>query len=167
MTDLIEKQTIEITKDFTDFEAIRWVTGVIDCKHSDERTHFLIAEEKRIVGTNGYSLHIASVAIPPGSYDVVRRTQKVVELQKVESDRYPLDIDSVFPQTEPTAVLELDNSDHYTRVIRAMDESVTLNYKYFQDADQWMDKAFIYEPGNPVVLENHHSKALIMPRKMN
>lgn len=167
MTIIIQKQKYGNEE----FEGFLWAIKAIS---KDEKycLQYLNVTKNHIIGCDGSRLHYFRLKhdYPPGMYEVVSKDKKSIVLNPVTEGKYPNA--AIVARVKRGVRLSLCHNpkirgESYTRVVRSMDEGVTLDLDYFEDAiteGQW--RVTIQPNRGPIRFRNYNKVAIIMPIRM-
>jgi DNA polymerase III sliding clamp (beta) subunit (PCNA family) len=127
-------------------------------------------EVSRVAGTDGHRAHWAELfnVYAPGCYEFVKKSKTKIILRKVDA-QFP-DYRCCIPagageeiQVEPGAAA----FRAYTRLVRAMSEDMTLDYKYFSEAVLFADTITIMpDKMHPLKFAGNGTGAIVMPHRV-
>ena len=106
-----------------------------------------------------------------GVYKVIKKTKSQVILMKTERNgsEFP-DCEKVWPNCDEAVVIEDCKKEFifkaYANIVRALDETRTLNFNYLQDVLVDNFTACVGGPDVPIIFKNETMFALIMPMQM-
>jgi hypothetical protein len=162
----------------TDKLEIERVLYVIAAVSTDKHVHQPLrtlciepeGEVSRVVGTDGHRAHWAELlnVYTPGCYEVVKKSKTEIVLRKVDAE-FP-NYRRCIPagagqeiQVQPGAPA----FRAYTRLVRAMSEDMTLDYKCFCEAVQLASTITVMpDKFQPVKFAGNGTGAVVMPCKM-
>lgn len=164
---------IEKLKDKKQFEAIKWVIKAIP-KDKNNPLYYsdkIYIGKNRIAGTSSKRLHIAKHHrrdLLKGVYRIETNTKEKIVLKQIEGYypklTYPL---RLVREGLRLRIVETFPGSAYTRLIRNLDENISLNYNHFNDCireskREWMVR---YDPKglSPICLRNGERMAILMP----
>jgi len=166
---------IELHYKHPDFLGIKWILRAIDKKNRNHILRNIIFDSGKWVGTDESRIHIYESqgrSFKEGLYESVINNNEKLILKFVSNDlnKYP-EWENIFPDPSK-ASLELkinsvsNPSVEYTKIIRCMEVSVTLNFRFFKDllkgtSSPWT--VHIYEKLDPVYFMNERKTGMISP----
>jgi len=181
---------------FRGFDCLSWVAklaGKPGGKVNGYDLHGVMFRDGVAISSDGYRLHACDFmqqdlmlwsvdgnTINPaelsGFYEVVKLTKKLITLNPVDDVRCPR-WENVFPPHKDYQAVAISGhyyhdpslSLQYAKIIRKMDDRVTINYRYFEDAffndDGWTVYLYGKAYREPVCFMNGCKFGAIMPMK--
>jgi len=165
---------IELIKKHSDFLGIKWVLKATSKETSSFLLEDIIFDSGKWVGTDGHRIHIyeSQESFKEGIYESTVNNSGKIVLKSVSDklSKYP-EWKTVFSELSKTPVeLRIEPTSHssveYTKIIRCMEASVTLNFQFFEDlligtTYPWV--VHIYEKLGPVHFISERKTGIIMP----
>ena len=158
---------IELDKHDTDFPGFKWVLKAVDFDPGYGLSRIISINPDGIVATDGHRLHIYTpeVTYPMGLFKILVRQRYYLLLGETKDAKFP-DYKDVIP--DYSKFLKLDThgvtESAYAVLIKNMPQAVS--YKYFADVGYMQTMWVSEKEGQPVIFEDYHKKALIMPMRI-
>jgi len=169
---------LEFTKHHEDTQGILFCVRAVtkDDLHYGGATNMLCVQSGQMIATDGHRIHIYKLMNPlaDGLYRVIVKTKvKITIHQEIDPPQFP-DWERIIPQGDCVEIPQLnftevtDLSQAFARIVRALPEDVTLNYRFLEDLADSVFTAKIFHQSNytPVVFTDDNKQALIMPMKV-
>ncbi|MCK4816966.1 hypothetical protein KA005_14450 [bacterium] len=164
---------IEILHKHPDFPGIKWVLKARDKEDRRLIMRNILFDSNKWVATDGHRIHIyeSQELYQKGLYEsIVNNSGKLVlKFVSDDIDKYPKW--STIPCSSKTPLeLKIDSGFYfsiaYSKVIRCLEVSVTLDFQFVQDLlkqtiDPWT--VYIYEKADPVYFVSERKIGIIMP----
>lgn len=167
------------------FESFYFVSLATDKKPEINLSfQYIKVEKNKIVATNGHALHIVEMktedhGIGKGFWKVTKRTKTIIHIEKLNNKISFPDFNGIvdyFEQSDKTwkglkpiddFYLDSDLNNNYAKVIRNIDDEITLSFKLFENALSYAGKQYCYRTKTePIVFRNKNFYSYIMPMKM-
>ncbi len=160
---------IEINSKDEDFAGFKWVLKAINFEEAMLKNTIKI-EKESIIATDGHRLHIYSPieSYPTGTFKILLRQRYYLILAHTKDIKFP-DYEGVIPDYSKFKELKMSGGlieRNYLIMIKNMEDSGGLRYRYFNDLGTDMEKMFIGGEKEPVIFEGFRIKALIMPMRI-
>jgi len=167
---------IELTKKHQDFSGIKWVLKAINKKRNRIILRSILFDSGKWVGTDGSRIHIyeSQESFKEGIYESIINNSGKLILKFISDDltKYPI-WRNIFHSSKAPLELKInfvsDLSVEYTKIIRCMEASVTLDFQFFENLlmgniDPWI--VHIYEKLDPIYFMSERKTGIIMPMQI-